>query len=64
MRYKVAWLEVARNYIADANADWLLQQFRPVATPEVIRYATLTHGNLQVRPTGVARRNATRSSFR
>lgn len=48
-RYKVAWLEVARNHIADANADWLMGQFRPVATAEVIRYATLTHGNLQMR---------------
>ncbi|MBC8162412.1 MAG: alginate lyase family protein [Roseiflexaceae bacterium] len=48
-RYKVAWLEVARNHTADANADWLLEQFRPVVTTEVIRYATVTHGNLQVR---------------
>ena len=49
VRYKVAWLEVARTHIADANADWLLQQFRPVVTTEIIRYASVTHGNLQVR---------------
>lgn len=49
MRYKIAWLEVARTHTADVNADWLLQQFRPVVTTEIIRYATLTHGNLQAR---------------
>ena len=51
-RYKVAWLEIARNHVADANADWLLQQFQPVTTSEIIRFATLTHGSLEVRKTG------------
>lgn len=46
LRYKVAWLELASNQVKDDHASWLLRQFRPVTTAEVIRYATLTHGDL------------------
>ena len=48
VRYKISWLEIAGNHIPDGNASWLLQQFRPVSTSEVIRYATLTHGGLSL----------------
>lgn len=48
MRYKVAWLELTSNHVSDSNASWLLSQFRPTSLSEVLRFATLTHGNLPV----------------
>lgn len=45
-RYDIAWFEIANSYFPNADAAWTLATFRPVISREVLRYATVTHGQL------------------
>ena len=47
-RYDTAWFEIANNYFPNDDGHWVLEQFRPVVSREVLRYSTLTHGDLKI----------------